>query len=104
MCAIKLSIPEFTERLANAGVKSYEDQNPWSTHDRNILSNELCIGQMMYNLTTTRLQSRKVRNPEQLWTGFSAFEPIVPVPTISKGSKSVFLGINIGTKSDNGFL
>jgi recombinase len=80
----QLSIPEVTERLASAGVKSYDDKPLAARTIRNILSNELCIGQMTYNITTRRLQGRKVRNPEQLWTRFSAFEPIIPVAQFRK--------------------
>jgi len=83
----QLSIPEVTERLANAGVKSYEDKPLGARTIRNILSNELCIGQMTYNVTTSRLQGRTLKNPEQLKTRFSAFEPIVPVAQFRKAQE-----------------
>ena len=54
---------------------------------RHVLCNELCIGQMTYNVTTKRLQSRTLKNPEQLWTRYSAFEPIVPVTQFQKAQE-----------------
>jgi hypothetical protein len=54
---------------------------------RNILSNELVIGQMTYNLTTRRLQSPTLKNPEELWTRCSVFEPILPVAQFRKAQE-----------------
>jgi hypothetical protein len=78
------SIPEIVKHLANEGIKGNGDRPlSWRTV-RAILSHELCIGQMTYNVTTRRLQGRKLKNPEELRTRFSAFEPIVPVTQFRK--------------------
>jgi DNA invertase Pin-like site-specific DNA recombinase len=74
-----LSVPAIAERLARSGVTGY-GANPlrkWTI--RHILSNELCVGQLTYNLTSKRLQGPTLRNPAPAWTRFSVFEPIVPV-------------------------
>jgi DNA invertase Pin-like site-specific DNA recombinase len=69
----QLSVPEITKRLAKAGIRGYGDNPLGLATIRHVLSNELCIGQMTYNVRTGRLQGRTVKNPEQLWTRFSAF-------------------------------
>jgi hypothetical protein len=72
-----LSLPEITIRLKKADVKGYGDK-PLELHTiRHILSNELCIGRMTYNVTSKKLQSRTINNPKHLWTRFQVFEPIV---------------------------
>jgi hypothetical protein len=81
----RLSVPAIAERLARSGVTGYGG-NPlrkWTI--RHILSNELCIGQLTYNLTSKRLQGPTLRNPAPAWTRFSVFEPIVPVRQFRKG-------------------
>lgn len=42
---------------------------------------------MTYNLTTKRLQGRSLKNPEQSWTRFSAFEPIISVEQYRKAQE-----------------
>src|ERR1700730_10359110 len=59
-----LSVPKIAERLAKAGIKGYGDKPLGVPTIRNVLSNELCIGQMTYNVTTKRLQGRRLKNPE----------------------------------------
>jgi Recombinase len=61
---------------------------------RHVLSNELCIGQMTYNVMTKTLQGRTLKNPEQLWTRFSAFEPIVPVTQFRKAQERLSRSAN----------
>jgi DNA invertase Pin-like site-specific DNA recombinase len=83
----QLSIPEIVKHLATAGIKGYRDGPlAWRTI-RHILSNELCIGQITYNVTTKRLQGRTLKNPKHLWTRFSAFDPIVPVTQFRKAQE-----------------
>jgi DNA invertase Pin-like site-specific DNA recombinase len=90
----RLSISQVVQRLAKAGVKGYGEK-PLSPHTvRHILSNELCIGQMTYNVTTKRLQSPTLKNPEQLWTRFPAFAPIVPVTQFRKAQELLALSAN----------
>jgi DNA invertase Pin-like site-specific DNA recombinase len=74
-----VSVPEIVQRLLKAGVKA-DGGRPLSFPTvRNILSNELVIGQMTYNLTTSRLQAPPLKNPKELWTRYQVFDPIVPV-------------------------
>lgn len=74
-----LSLAEITNRLKKAGVKGYGEK-PLELHTiRHILSNELCIGRMTYNVTSKKLQSRTINNPKNLWTRFQAFDPIISV-------------------------
>jgi DNA invertase Pin-like site-specific DNA recombinase len=73
-----VSAPQIVKRLAKAGSKGYGDRPLSLSTVRNILSNELVIGQMIYNVTTQRLQSPSRKNPEELWTRCPVFEPIVP--------------------------
>lgn len=75
----KLSIAEIARRFADEGIKGYGDSPLKKVTIRHVLSNELCIGRMTYNLTTQTLQGRALKNPEQTWTRFPAFDPIVPV-------------------------
>jgi DNA invertase Pin-like site-specific DNA recombinase len=83
----QLSVPEIAKRLAKDGIKGYGDNPLGLATIRHVLSNELCIGQMTYNVRTKRLQSGTLKNPEQLWTRFSAFEPIVPVTQFRKAQE-----------------
>ena len=75
----QLTIVAIARRLAREGIKGYGDGSLSRASIRNILSNELCVGRMSYNRTVKRLQSPSVKNPESLWTRFSAFDPIVPL-------------------------
>ena len=83
----RLTFKEIARRLSEAGVKGYGEKPLSIGTIRNIVSNELCIGQMTYNLTTVKLQGRPQKNPEELWTRFSAFEPIVPVAQFRKAQE-----------------
>jgi DNA invertase Pin-like site-specific DNA recombinase len=75
----QLTIAEIARRFEKEGIKGYGDAPLKSITIRHVLSNELCIGRMTYNLTTQTLQGPTLKNPEQTWTRFSAFDPIVPV-------------------------
>ncbi|NOJ40324.1 recombinase family protein [Bradyrhizobium australiense] len=86
-----LTIPEIVSRLAKAGMKGFGDKPIGRSTIRHILSNELCIGRMTYNLTTKRLQGPTLKNPEHLWTRYSAFEPIVPVSQFRKAQELLHL-------------
>jgi DNA invertase Pin-like site-specific DNA recombinase len=83
----KLGVPGIVKRLADEGVRGYGDRPLAVRTVRNILRTELCIGQMTYNLTTEKLQSRLQKNPEDSWTRFSAFEPVIPVALFKKAQK-----------------
>jgi hypothetical protein len=83
----RLTFREIAKRLSEAGVKGYGEKPLSVGTIKNIVSNELCIRRMTYNLTTTTLQSRPQKNPEELWTRFSAFEPIVPVAQFRKAQE-----------------
>ena len=83
----QLTFKEIARRLSEAGVKGYGEKPLSIGTIKNIVSNELCIGQMTYNLTTVKLQGRPQKNPEELWTRFSAFEPIVPVAQFRKAQE-----------------
>jgi DNA invertase Pin-like site-specific DNA recombinase len=80
----QLTITEIAKRLAEAGVKGHEGNPLGISTIGHILSNELCIGQMTYNLTMKRLQGLTLKNPEQLWTRVPVFEPIVPARLFRK--------------------
>ncbi|MBX9778544.1 MAG: recombinase family protein [Xanthobacteraceae bacterium] len=82
-----VSVSEIVERLAKAGVRGNGGGPLTRPAVRNILSNELNIGQMTYNLTTQRLQSPRQANPEELWTRVPAFEPIVPPTQFRKAQE-----------------
>ncbi|WP_316192406.1 MULTISPECIES: recombinase family protein [unclassified Bradyrhizobium] len=75
----QLTFREIARRLAAAGVRGHGGEPLSIGSIRNIVSNELCIGQMTYNQTTVILQSPPLKNPEEQWTRFRAFEPIVPI-------------------------
>jgi DNA invertase Pin-like site-specific DNA recombinase len=83
----QLTFKEIARRLSEAGVKGYGEKPLSIGTIRNIVSNELCIGQMTYNLTTVKLQSKPLKNPEELWTRFPAFEPIIPVAQYRKAQE-----------------
>jgi DNA invertase Pin-like site-specific DNA recombinase len=80
----QLTITEIAKRLAEACVKGHEGNPLGISTIGHILSNELCIGQMTYNLTMKRLQGLTLKNPEQLWTRVPVFEPIVPARLFRK--------------------
>jgi DNA invertase Pin-like site-specific DNA recombinase len=82
-----LTFKEIARRLSEEGVKGYGEKPLSVAIIRNIVSNELCIGQMTYNMTTVELQSRRRKNPDELWTRFPAFKPIVPVEQFRKAQK-----------------
>jgi DNA invertase Pin-like site-specific DNA recombinase len=82
-----LSPTEIAKRLEKAGVKGYGDQALAPHTVKHILANELCIGQMTYNVTTRKLQSPTVYNPKHLWTRFQAFEPVVPLKVFQKAQE-----------------
>lgn len=83
----KLSIAEIARRFANEGIKGYGEGPLKKNTIRHILSSELCIGQMTYNLTTQTLQGRPLKNPEQTWSRFRAFDPIVPLPLFRRAQE-----------------
>lgn len=73
----RLSIAEITRRVSKQGIPGYGGKPLGHQAVRHILSCELCIGQMTYNVTTSELQSPTKRNPQELWARFPAFEPVV---------------------------
>jgi hypothetical protein len=83
----QLPVTEIVERLARAGIKDSGDKPLGVSTVRNILSNELCIGQMTYNLTTSRLQGKKSRTVVDKVFGLSTDNID---ETISKGSGASF--------------
>jgi DNA invertase Pin-like site-specific DNA recombinase len=83
----QLSIPAIAQQLAKAGIRGYEDKPLGLSTIRHVLSNELCIGQMTYNLTTRKLQGHPQKNPEPLWTRCSAFKAIVPPSEFRKAQE-----------------
>ena len=82
-----VSVPDIVKHLANAGVRNDKGRPLRLAAVRRILSSELCIGKMTYNVTTQAMQSPRRKNPEQLWTRFAAFEPIVPVTQFRKAQE-----------------
>ena len=80
----QLTITEIAKRLAEAGIKGHGGKPLGISTIGHVLSNELCIGQMTYNVTTKRLQGLTLKNPEQLWTRVPVFEPIVPARLFRK--------------------
>jgi hypothetical protein len=90
----QLSAPQIVKHLAKAGIKGYGDKPLGVKTIRNVLSNELCIGHMTYNVTTKKLQSRTLTNPEQLWARFLAFEPIVSVTQFRKAQERLSQSAN----------
>ncbi len=78
---------DIARQLREDGVKSYGERPLSTTTIRNIVSNGLCIGQLTYNKTTVRLQSRPLKNPEESWTRFPAFEPIVPLAQFKRAQE-----------------
>jgi len=82
-----LTFKEIAKRLSKTGVRGYGDKPLSVGTIRNIVSNELCIGQMTYNLTAVKLQGRPIKNPEELWTRASVFEPIVPINHFRKAQE-----------------
>jgi DNA invertase Pin-like site-specific DNA recombinase len=82
-----LTFKEIARRFSEEGVKGYGEKPLSIATIRNIVSNELCIGQMTYNMTTVELQGRPLKNPYELWTRFPAFEPVVPVEQFRKAQE-----------------
>ncbi|QDW35850.1 recombinase family protein [Bradyrhizobium sp. KBS0727] len=87
----QLPIPKIAKRLANEGIRGYGDRPLGARSIRHILSCELCIGQMTYNVTSSRLQGRTIKNPEHTWTRFSAFAPIVSVRQFRRAQERLSL-------------
>jgi len=83
----RLTVSQIAKRLEKAGIKGYGDSPLGVATIGHVLHNELCIGQMTYNVTTKRLQGRTLRNPEHLWTRFPVFEPIVTVTQFRKAQE-----------------
>ena len=83
----QLPVAEIVKRLAKAGIKDSGGKPLGVSTIRNILSNELCVGRMTYNLTTKRLEGRSLKNPEQLWTRFVSFRPIISVKQFRKAQE-----------------
>lgn len=75
----QLSIAEITRRLSKKGIPGYGGKPLGHQAVRHILSCGLCIGQMTYCVTTSRLQGPAKKNPEELWARFTAFEPVVSI-------------------------
>jgi DNA invertase Pin-like site-specific DNA recombinase len=73
----KLSVYGIARRLAAMGVKGHGGKALSEAAIHRILSSELCLGRMIYNVTTKRLQGPSIKNPESIWTRYQAFEPIV---------------------------
>jgi hypothetical protein len=82
-----LTFKEIARQLSEAGVKGYGAKPLSIGTIRNIVSNGLCIGQMTYNMTTVKLQSRPMKNPEETWTRFPAFQPIVSLAQFQKAQQ-----------------
>lgn len=83
----RLSVAAVARRLARSGVTGYGDKALRAWTIQHILSNALCIGQLTYNRTSTRLQGPTLKNPAPTWTRFSVFEPIVPVRQFRKAQE-----------------
>jgi len=90
----QLHIKKIARHLTAEGIKDQDGKALAPSTIRSILSSELCIGQMTYNVTTYRLQGRPQRNPEQLWTRVAAFEPIVPVEQFREAQDRLFESAN----------
>jgi len=91
MCKHHQTFKEIARHLSEEGIKGYGEKPLYIGTIRNIVSIELCIGQMTYIMTTVELQGRPFKNPDALWTRFPAFEPVVPVEQFSKKRKSYAL-------------
>lgn len=74
-----LTIAGIARVLAGEGIRGLANNLLTPAIVRRILSSELCIGRMTYNRTVHRLQTPVINNPENAWTRFAAFEPIVPL-------------------------
>lgn len=85
-----LTFKEIAKRLSEAGIKAHADKPLSIGTIRNIVSNELCIGQMTYNLTTVKLQGRPAKLPKDSWTRVPVFEPVVPVAQFRKAQELRF--------------
>jgi hypothetical protein len=88
----KLSIYEIARRLAKAGVKGYGGKPLSEATIHRILSSELCLGRMTYNVTTKRLQGCAIKNPESAWTRYQAFDPIVSPAQFRRAQERLAVG------------
>jgi DNA invertase Pin-like site-specific DNA recombinase len=83
----RMTIADIARCFAKEGIKGYDDCPLKRVTIRHVLSNELCIGRMTYNLTTQTLQGPAVKNPEQTWTRYPAFDPIIPAKVFRKAQE-----------------
>ncbi|VIO73311.1 hypothetical protein CI1B_49160 [Bradyrhizobium ivorense] len=90
----KLSISQIARRLASSGIVGYGAKPLQVATIKHLLRNELCIGQLTYNVTTKKMQGRTIRNPDQLWTRFPAFAPIVPVSQFRRAQERLTQSAN----------
>jgi DNA invertase Pin-like site-specific DNA recombinase len=90
----ELSIPRICTRLVRSGVTGYDDKPLGHMTVRNILSDELCIGQLTYNTTTKKLQSPTVKTPEHLWIRVPVFDPIVTPSLFRKAQERLSRAVN----------
>ena len=73
----KIGDVEITRRL-NAGTIECPTGRKWTKFVvRRVLTNEKYIGNIVFNLTTSRLRTPKIRNPEALWIRKAVIEPII---------------------------
>jgi hypothetical protein len=90
----QLPVTDIVKRLAKAGVTASGGKPLGVSTVRNILSSELCVGRMTYNLTTRRLEGRSLKNPERLWTRFASFPPIISVKQFRKAQERLAQSTN----------
>lgn len=73
----KLGDVEITRRL-NAGTLACPTGRKWTKFVvRGVLTNEKYIGNIVFNLTTSRLRTPKIKNPETLWVRKAVMVPII---------------------------
>jgi len=90
----KLSIARICTRLARSGVTGTKGKPLKEASIRHILSNELCIGQLTYNVTSKRLQGRTVKTPADQWIRVTVFDPIIPASQFRKTQERLARAIN----------
>jgi DNA invertase Pin-like site-specific DNA recombinase len=75
----EFSVERTARYLRDHGVPG-KDGRPWTSGMvRSVLGSELCIGRYIYNRTTAPFQTRRRKNPKNLWTQASTkMESIVP--------------------------